>query len=324
MNRLAIIGTSHTKGGYKQGQDPNKFTGWCADIHDDYDIDQTWVFSHGGGGLEETILYLQLIKDYWPENFFTKIIIEISTEPRFIRRTTSAFNIWDNSLGEHEDKKKFIISKEMLNTYLRYADPDQETANIAEGTIEDNEQITLRGGFDAEFDNKKYIERYTEFKALKGLINDNYFSNFVRVYPFHWSREKKGKRYKCSFSGHGDEWKKEFSLSKELTEYYEFYHTLTPYNQLLVQTRYNSLQTYQQILNTDMLAFLYNGKHTKRWIQFDELMPQQESYMDYLQERFGDKEFTTFSCDSVNHLTAEGQLYLTKDFLKPELDNFFV
>ena len=74
LNRLAIIGTSHTKGGYKQGQHPNKFTGWCADIHDEYDIDQTWVFSHGGGGLEETILYLQLIKDYWPENFFTKII----------------------------------------------------------------------------------------------------------------------------------------------------------------------------------------------------------------------------------------------------------
>ena len=322
MNRLAIIGTSHTEGGYKLNSDPDKFTGWCADIHDSYDIDQTWVFSHGGGGLEETILYLQLIKDYWPENFFTKIVVEISTEPRFIRRTTPAFKIWDNSIDQFEIKKCFIISQQMLNTYLRYSNPDHEMANIVEG-LRDDQPITLRGGFEAESDNQKYIKKYAEFKTLKYLINDNYFSDFVRVHPYHWSRENKGKRYKCSFSGHEDEWKKEFSSNKELTEYYEFYH-FTPYKQLLLQTRYNSLRTYQQILNTDILAFLYNGKHTKRWIEFDELMPQQESYIDYLQDRFGHKKVTTLMCDLAEHLTAEGQVYLTNDFLKPQLDNFFL
>ena len=44
MNRLAIIGTSHTKGGYKQGQHPNKFTGWCADIHKGYWASDVTVF----------------------------------------------------------------------------------------------------------------------------------------------------------------------------------------------------------------------------------------------------------------------------------------
>ena len=153
MNRLAIIGTSHTEGGYKLGCKPNKFTGWCADIHNNYDIDQTWVFSHGGGGLEETNLYLQLIKDYWPENFFTKIIVEISTEPRFIRRTTPAFKIWDNSTHQDEIKKNFIISYEMLKTFLKYRNPDHENANIVEGLLHE-QPITLRGGFEAESENE--------------------------------------------------------------------------------------------------------------------------------------------------------------------------
>lgn len=317
--RIAIIGTSHTQGSYHSDNTDGvhgpaeKSEGWCIDVAKKYNCN-TWIFSHGGGGIQESILYLNIIKKYFPENFFDKIIIEISTEPRIFFRTSGILRFF--SPFEFKNLYKFVNSKQAIDTINfpgELVDEDIIHFSKIKNIIPelDKEYKIMRVAMSpVKHTVNKEINTVSKYVNLSdGLcpINDDHFNEFKTI------PEVKGF---CN------------SIISKTRSYWR-----THFTHLLINSAIDSLEIYKTILNVDMLLFqfapsmynklnycdIFNNPDLYNWS-----IVKQEAYIDWLKNYVGIERYTLFLADNASHLTQKGQEYLVSKYLKNELDKLII
>jgi len=111
--RLLILGCSHSVGEYvwdskAERANTNDTSGWPMRICERYSNYDVWIVSWPGGGLINYIWFLGYIIRYYGKDFFDKIIMQLSHEPRLTLYGFRFAQLFDKR-WDTIDKSKFFL-----------------------------------------------------------------------------------------------------------------------------------------------------------------------------------------------------------------------
>ena len=305
MNNLAIIGTSHTFGAYNKEENNspssvNVLDGWCADIAKKYKK-KTWVFSHGGGGIEETLFYLEMIRKFWPKNFFSKIIIESSCEPRHIIRKNFIYKLYLARINENKTTTFFVTDKPSSFYGMDKFRLENILTSGVINHIDFHDHLLF-------FDSFIEVIHRTEYDYIKLAPVGPVFQCTDPQKPEHLSNINQA------------DWT---HIADHIKSFY--FNEWRKYN---IEFMFNTCSLYKDKLEADMLFFPYEyfflENNNRYLINIDDsdVILKKQPYLSWLTKKVGKKQFLLFVQDSAYHLNAEGQQFLVSEYLKSELNSF--
>jgi len=189
MKKVLILGCSHSAGSYSDGiKISDKRSGWPALIANNFLNYEVHCFTHPGGGIMNYMWTLGYIINKFSKDYFDKIIIQISQEPR-LTIYDIPLHLITQSLSSNEIKNSFLECEKInINgTFYRYLPRSKIWDFSASGPKNADWEMKIYAKFDTI-----PAEPFLSLNLYVILMTENFlsiiktlFGNF-KLFSFRW------------------------------------------------------------------------------------------------------------------------------------------